>query len=159
MQRLGGMMETLPDVQPPEGLGERVLQAIPAIPGRDRSLLGPSSRYLAAAAVVFFTFALLLGGQFRIGPPSNSRLVEIVFNAPEAGTVSVVGDFNDWDPARDTMARQDQDGLWKVQLRLRPGVYQYGFVIDGQRWSADPLADSFMADGFGGRNSVLFVEG
>jgi hypothetical protein len=38
-------------------------------------------------------------------------------------------------------------------------VYEYGFLVDGKDWTADPNADGFTADGFGGENSILIIEG
>ncbi len=29
--------------------------------------------------------------------------------------------------------------LWKASVRLDPGMYEYKFVINGERWEEDPL--------------------
>jgi len=31
------------------------------------------------------------------------------------------------------------------------------FIVDGERWVADPLAGRYVADGFGRENSLIFV--
>jgi 1,4-alpha-glucan branching enzyme len=78
--------------------------------------------------------------------------------APNAHYVAVVGDFNGWDPQRTRMIRLDHEGRWTARLKLPPGVHQYSFVIDGSTWVPDPGAKTTLADGFGGRNSVIIVD-
>jgi hypothetical protein len=85
------------------------------------------------------------------------RYVRLVY-APDvnrAETVTVVGDFNDWDPDATPLRRVN--GIWSTMLALPPGTYEYMFVVDGGRWETDPLALRTRDDGFGGRNAVLDV--
>lgn len=84
-------------------------------------------------------------------------LVRLVFVRPDARSVSVAGDFNGWNPAQ-TALRQADGGIWSVTLLLKPGRYEYMFVVDGTHWIADPLATEEIGDGFGSRNAVLDVE-
>ena len=86
------------------------------------------------------------------------RAVNFICNAPQAQSVSLVGDFNGWDPQRTRMIRLDHEGRWTARLKLPPGVHQYSFVIDGSTWVPDPGAKTTLADGFGGRNSVIIVD-
>jgi 1,4-alpha-glucan branching enzyme len=58
--------------------------------------------------------------------PVNFRLL-----APDAKSVSIVGDFNHWHPDANPMERQ-LDGYWNVQIPLHHGHHQYQFVVDGQ---------------------------
>ena len=44
-----------------------------------------------------------------------------------------------------------------IDVPLKPGRYEYQFVIDGERRLADPKASQYLDDGFGGRNSILIV--
>lgn len=62
---------------------------------------------------------------------------EVVFRleAPGAGMVSLVGDFNNWNPTMDRMT--SRQGPWQIRLFLVPGRYRYQFVVDGERIS-DP---------------------
>lgn len=83
--------------------------------------------------------------------------VRLVLLQPGARSVSVAGDFNGWDPARTKLERSD-GGMWTATIPLKPGRYQYMFVIDGKQWIADPLATEEAADGFGAQNAVLDVE-
>jgi len=40
---------------------------------------------------------------------------------------------------------------------LPPGNYEYVFVVDGERWVADPRAARYRPDGFGNNNAMLTV--
>lgn len=74
--------------------------------------------------------------------------------APQASSVSVVGDFNDWKP---TPLVKNRAGAWEARVRLAPGQYNYAFVVDGSRWVADPEAPKNAVDDFGSPNSVVTV--
>jgi hypothetical protein len=89
------------------------------------------------------------------GLPVSDTVVRFVFVAPNAGKVSLVGDFNDWDETRSPMIRADKDGRWSVTLPLSIGRHQYAYVVDGT-WHADPNAP-MAGDGFGHMNSVKVV--
>ena len=82
--------------------------------------------------------------------------VQFVFEAPGATSVSLAGDFSDWE-ASVTLTDQNEDGLWTARVAIRPGVYGYMFLIDGTEWQTDPRADRYQDDGFGNRNAVLAV--
>lgn len=82
--------------------------------------------------------------------------VRLVLLQPGARSVSVAGDFNGWDPAQTKLERSD-GGVWTATIPLKPGRYQYMFVIDGKQWIADPLAPEETTDGFGAQNAVLDV--
>jgi hypothetical protein len=82
--------------------------------------------------------------------------VRLVLLQPSAQSVAVAGDFNEWNPAKTKLERTD-GGMWTVTLPLKPGRYEYMFVIDGKQWIADPLAAEEATDGFGAQNAVLDV--
>jgi 1,4-alpha-glucan branching enzyme len=65
--------------------------------------------------------------------------------APNARAVSIIGDFNTWDPRRHMMRLRYPSGVWELFVpRLRPGTrYKYSLVdAGGHRLpdKADPLA-------------------
>jgi len=72
-----------------------------------------------------------------------------------AGTVSVAGTFNDWNPTAKAM-HPVGCGHWLKETVLAPGSYEYCLVADGQ-WMPDPAARITVPNPFGGRNSVLVV--
>ncbi len=59
---------------------------------------------------------------------------------PEAAAdkVELAGSFNDWRPEATPMSGPDSAGRFTVRLKLKPGRYEYRYLIDGRRWRADP---------------------
>lgn len=77
--------------------------------------------------------------------------------APEARSVSLLGDFNKWDPGTHPM-RNKGDGKWQRALLLTPGRYDYGFLVDGQ--NRDPFRDaSVFPNRFDAGSGTLHVYG
>ncbi|RJP66974.1 MAG: ParA family protein [Candidatus Abyssobacteria bacterium SURF_17] len=83
---------------------------------------------------------------------------EILFSYPDPGAheVQVAGDFNNWAPSGSHTLTRGEDGKWKLCLPLKPGRYQYKFIVDGQ-WLEDPSNPAQVIGEFGQRNSVLEV--
>lgn len=77
--------------------------------------------------------------------------------AQRAKSIALVGDFNDWSPARHPLTGPDRDGWWSVVLPLEPGRYTYMFVVDGDRFERPADAPRYADDGFGGEVGVLYV--
>lgn len=82
-------------------------------------------------------------------------VVKFVFVAPTAQRVTLVGDFNQWNPDATPMVRSG--ATWTVTLPLRAGRHLYSFVVDGTQWLPDPSAPLAPEDGFGHANSVVLV--
>jgi 1,4-alpha-glucan branching enzyme len=84
--------------------------------------------------------------------------VVVTFRLPSdiaSETASVVGDFNEWDPQQGVMERDDS-GAFSCSLTIRPGrTYQYRYLLDGDRWTNDWAANSFVPNMFGGEDSLL----
>ena len=74
----------------------------------------------------------------RYSAKRNLHHADFFCRAPQARQVSLVGDFNGWDPKATPMTRQ-ADGQWMVSLELRHGYHQYVFLVDGKR-VLDPKA-------------------
>lgn len=92
----------------------------------------------------------------RVEQREPKVFVRLILLQPEAASVSVAGDFNGWNPAQTPLERSD-GGMWTATISLKPGRYEYMFVIDGEEWIADPLATEETTDGFGAHNAVLDV--
>ena len=84
--------------------------------------------------------------------------VQFKLEAPEAKSVAVAGDFNEWVPEV-MLADPDGDGVWAGRLKLSPGVHRYMYVIDGSHWVTDPYAERYTEDGFGRQNAVIAITG
>jgi hypothetical protein len=91
-------------------------------------------------------------------PDSSVRVVKFVITAPQANSVALVGDFNRWDAAA-TPATREKDGSWTMYVSLRPGRYEYTFMLDGAHLINDPAAPVAPDDGYGQKNSVVVIAG
>lgn len=130
---------------------------------------------LATVAVVLLVLALLVprtGASPGAGPASRGpaiaastrgaaapgRAVQFVFVAPAASSVSLVGDFNDWQPQVTHLVRTGPSGVWSVDVHLSPGRHVYAFVVDDV-WKADAFAPRAPDSDFGTPTSVVVVPG
>ena len=86
----------------------------------------------------------------------KARKVDFSFSAPHAESVSIAGDFNDWNATSHSM-KKDKKGVWKASLHLAPGTYQYRFFVDGQ-WQSDPSCPDCVENPFGTLNCLKKVE-
>ncbi len=75
---------------------------------------------------------------------------------PQYKTVSIAGSFNGWSDAANKL--KYERGRWSTDLTLDPGEYSYKLVLDGN-WVCDPNNPDSLANGIGGYNSILRVEG
>lgn len=80
---------------------------------------------------------------------------EFSLSAPEAKEVFVAGDFNNWNASEHAM-RKFKDGKYIKKLKLKPGRYEYQFVVDGQWWT-DPANPNRQPNSFGSENSVIEI--
>ena len=91
------------------------------------------------------------------GNGQAAQPIQVEFSHPTAAAVAIAGTFNDWRPDGTPMVSLG-DGRWAKELALRPGVYEYRLVVDGQ-WMPDPRAGETAPNPFGEMNSVLKVNG
>jgi len=88
--------------------------------------------------------------------PSGTQEVLFALAVRDATDVSVVGNFNSWEPT--PLSYDDNAGIWMASIPLPPGRYEYAFVIDGRWWGQDPQADEYVQS-FGEYSSVRYVGG
>jgi predicted anti-sigma-YlaC factor YlaD len=148
------------EVTPPPYLTQRVMANLPSRPVS--GLL--SWRFLhPMLVVVSLVLAVGLGFLARDMIPGQqplavrSQQVRIIFFSPEASSVALIGDFNEWGQREVTFAQSSDRGIWEFTMALDPGVYHYNLLVDGERWVANPKSSTLVPDGFGGYNSVLVV--
>jgi len=94
--------------------------------------------------------------------PKASETTVFVCRGDGAQSIFLAGSFNDWDPTRTPMDASG-DGLWRAELELAPGRYEYKFIVDGV-WCCEPdRADSECGDcipnPFGTMNKVIEIAG
>jgi len=77
--------------------------------------------------------------------------------APEAETVCVMGEFNNWSRDATPMKRRT-NGDFVASLDLETGrSYRFRYLIDGWRFENDWQADRYEPNPYGGEDSVVDV--
>lgn len=77
--------------------------------------------------------------------------------APDATSVCIVGDFNDWNIYASPMKKLKK-GDFTITLNLEPGrEYQFRYLIDGSRWENDWNADKYVKSPFGDSDNSVIV--
>ena len=165
----------MPDREAPAGLSESILSSLEpkTVPGwmriyrwarRPRTVTFQSLKIIPSA------MGLALGEAvaFQLGPwredpgpmdPRQSNLIPVTFTLsyPEAESVSLIGSFNQWNPAGHKMQHRGDINTWVLELRLPEGRHEYAFLVDGRMVVPDQSSPFYQSDGFGNRNSILFV--
>lgn len=87
----------------------------------------------------------------------NAKTKKAVFQLelPEAQSVSLMGDFNQWDEAKNVM-KKNKDGVWKSELKLAPGEYQFLYYVDKSRWITDDQCPHTTSN-VGTENSIAII--
>jgi 1,4-alpha-glucan branching enzyme len=91
----------------------------------------------------------------RYSAQRNWHHASFFCTAPQAQSVALVGDFNDWDPMATPMRRMS-DGRWMTSLELPHGSHQYVFMADGEPM-LDPAATGVTRNNRNERVSLLAV--
>ncbi len=64
---------------------------------------------------------------------AENGAVEFRLYRPEARLISLVGDFNNWNPENDLMKR-GSDGIWTLTKKFAAGTYRYMYIVDGENF-------------------------
>jgi 1,4-alpha-glucan branching enzyme len=83
--------------------------------------------------------------------------VLVTFRVPPAANaerISVVGEFNGWSTVANPMQRGEDGFVAEVSLPAGR-VYRFRYLLDGERWENDWAADAYVANEFGGDDSVI----
>ncbi len=82
--------------------------------------------------------------------------VTFTFRHPGLGSVTVAGDFNDWNTASHSMVYDVARAAWTLTIELAPGRYEYKFYVDGAQWWNDVNAPK-VPNIWGSENSFVDV--
>jgi len=82
----------------------------------------------------------------------GAERVRVSINFPQAREVAIAGEWNAWTPA----ALSRSGGRWTIDLGLRPGVYRFSLLVNGDRWTV-PDDVAAVPDDFGGKAALLVV--
>ena len=142
------------------GITAGVMARLPRDPLARRVLRAAlKSHPVIALAGFILVFSLGVLSAYRVGETTSGvREVEITLAYPGASSVALMGDFNGWDPKGLPM-RRVLGGGWQVTLKVPRGIYHYNLLVDGANIVPDPSGTPQVDDGFGGKSSVMVVEG
>ena len=77
--------------------------------------------------------------------------------APEAKSVEILGDFNNWKEG--VKMKKQKNGIFKAIVELETGKeYQFRYLIDGETWENDWEADKYVSTPYGTENSVVVAD-
>lgn len=107
---------------------------------------------LALSALVLLIFGVCHGGVAKA--PDG---VEFTYYDPAAFSVSLAGNFNNWDVNATPMVK-DEEGTWRVVVQLEPGDYEYKYVVNGGDWKVDPDNPNVVGD-YGNSGVTVNEEG
>ena len=86
----------------------------------------------------------------------GKKITEFKFFAPQAKKVTLAGTFNNWN-TKALAAKRDSKGNWLVKANLKPGKYEYKFLVDGS-WLNDPRCNCCVTNSFGTKNCTIEVK-
>lgn len=116
---------------------------------------------LIMGSIILLVFFLLL--QKKIFAEKSIFTYQHIDNL-EATSVNLCASFNNW---HEIPMKKGDNGIWKIELELDPGEYQYKYRINGimikdmavgrSGSPVNPEASAYVFDGTGGQNAVLRV--
>jgi hypothetical protein len=114
--------------------------------------------FAAVAAIVIPTLDREDAGRVAVTAPAPQAAAPVVYvqfrlESEQARQVALAGTFTGWQPT--LQLEQKEPGVWTALVPLKPGVHDYVFVVDGERWVPDPNAPQQVDDSFGGTNSRI----
>ncbi|MFH1017358.1 MAG: glycogen-binding domain-containing protein [Pseudomonadota bacterium] len=146
----------LPALEPgPEFLGSlslRLARDAQKEQTRTRRFGYPAFGLVSAAAAACIAVVLWMKPGDRADSPVTTTFQ---VDAPNAGSVELVGDFNLWTAGKTRMVREANASVWKASVQLPPGRHYFQYVVDGKR-IPDPSLPS-VDDDFGGEDSYVDV--
>ncbi len=94
----------------------------------------------------------------------DKKVCQVTFTLPKEVSenfkeISVVGDFNNWDPNQNKFSLKNPDGSSSVEIALEAGKeYKFRYLCDGQTWINELEADAHVPTHYGdSKNSVILV--
>ncbi len=92
------------------------------------------------------TYELPAGAKDGVAFINNGTSAIVTLYAPFKSTVSIIGDFNNWQPATGEMKRTPDKNTWWIQVdNLDPNTeYAYQFLVDNTLKIADPYCEKIL---------------
>jgi 1,4-alpha-glucan branching enzyme len=83
------------------------------------------------------------------------KTTDFKFYAPQAQKVELGGCFNKWKSEKNPLEK-DATGNWTTSLKLKPGRYEYRYLVDGT-WQNAQESGFCVPNGLGSWNCVIEV--
>lgn len=132
-------------------LGRSVRDPLYGVPGDFTATLGMSWEFGRLGGAPRRPIPVVVVGE---QDEDGSRRVRFQLWAPDDDRVSLAGDFTSWEPR--PMQRYGE--IWMLDMVLGPGVYHFGFLVDGERWVVPDGAPGVVEDGWGRKNASFLIE-
>lgn len=69
-------------------------------------------------------------------------------------SVSLFGDFNNWEPTKMIFVKKSKS--FKVKINLpKEKIFQFKYLLDSSEWENDYKADQYIKNEFGSENSIV----
>jgi len=93
----------------------------------------------------------------KIKGSKDVKVTFIVPNDPAQGRVSVVGDFNNWDPSATVLAKRS-NGTRSATVVLAPAQrYAFRYFTEDGMWFNDDDADAYAVSEHGSQNCIVLT--
>lgn len=167
-------VRTMPEADVPDGFSARIMAELtPRKPSLWRRFMlwmteprALTYRRLQVIPAMTCAVALLALAYVSMDTPAQDSApalstVRFVLHDAEmtARKVAVIGSFNEWKSERSVMWYDDEHQSWVLEAQLPPGDHEYLFVVNDKKLIPDPQAQMTRDDGFGNKNSIIFVNG
>ncbi len=161
LKKINNVQTRIRSYNPPKYLTEKIVRNIVRIQHPEKNAESRNKYNFVFFQIIPTTvIALLLVSLIIFRFNYNKTVVQPIvvnfsINATDANQVALAGDFNNWDP--DSTKLVKYNNTWEIKLSLKPGRYQYIFVLDGKTYIPDPHSKEYINDGYGNKNSVLDI--
>lgn len=104
------------------------------------------------------SWVLALVAPWACADETGMHAMTFTLHAPQARSVEILGDFNQWQSGATPLAGPDETGRWRVRLALPAAVgrIEYTYWVDGAHRQVDP-DQPVVLDGFSGENNVVML--
>lgn len=89
--------------------------------------------------------------------PGGGGTIIVTFRLPRSARTEgiwVVGEFNDWSRVANPMEPREEEFVAQISLPVGR-VHRFRYLLGGERWENDWAADFYVANEFGGDDSVI----
>jgi hypothetical protein len=101
-----------------------------------------------AAAVIYLFLAIP-------SPTPEPVMKRFVIYRPDVSQVEITGSFTEW--KRVPMQKIGNSGYWEITCELKGGEHRFSYLLEGRQSFADPTILTREPDGFGGENSIFYI--